>query len=390
MALALKGKPQASDSTFQKRNLSKTDIEVVFSHYNQDGSHSAVTGGTGTEELQVYAPGFNLGFRSAKSTFTLSAGGDVISSASTDRIDSIVSSASLHDLRTHANISYSRQVGQSGLVLGGGTGFSIESDYLSIPVQLFANYAEPGGMRTYSLALSAFFDDLRWGRLNPDYRRPVTLIYPAELRYQEWYDTHNRFSFNVKPGFSQVINKRLIMALYPEFIYQHGLLATPFHRVYFTDESLKVENLPKDRFRFPLSLAANYFAGSRTILKPAMGYYSDNFGIRAGYIELEGILKLSSKMALSAFLKAYSQSSSSYFNPYQVHDPLSVFYSSDYDLSQFQSLKTGLSIRWAPYRYISKRSLFDELNFRYAFFMRSDQLRAHMFTISFGFSRPGK
>lgn len=387
MALALKGKPQINDTVYQKKDLSKTAIELVFSSYNQDGNNSAITGGIGTEELSVYAPSVNLIFDHPKSTVSFSLGADVITSASTDRIDSIVSSASRVDMRTYSQINYSRRLAKSGIEVGIGTGFSIESDYLSIPVRAFMNYAEPSGMRTYQLSLEAFFDDLRWGRLNHDYRRPVTLVYPAELRYQEWYDTHNRYSFNLKAGISQVINKRVLLALYPEFIYQHGLLATPFHRVYFTDGSLKVENFPKDRFRFPISLRANYFMGNRTILKPGVGFYSDNFGIRSAYLEFEGVVKISPKVSLSAFVKGYSQSASEYFQPYGQHNPTAPFYSSDYDLSAFNSLKGGVGLRWAPYRYISKKTLFDEINIRYAYFHRSNDLQAHMITGAFRISK---
>ncbi len=390
LALALKGKPQAVDTSYQKRDLSRTEIELLFSHYNQDGDHSAVTGGAGTERLNVYAPGFSVGFYSKKNTFVLAGGGDVISSASTDRIDSIASSASVLDMRTHAQFNYIRRLGEKGIEVGIGTGFSIESDYLSIPARAFFNYAEPSGMRTYQASVEIFLDDLRWGRLNDDYRRPVTLIYPAELRYKEWYDVHNRYSYNFKAGITQVINKRLLLGFFPEFIYQQGLLATPFHRVYFKDGDLRVENLPKERYRFPLSFRVNYFAGSRTILKTQYGFYEDNFGILANFIDVEAAVKVSPVITFSPFVHLYSQSGSDYFNPYGQHDPLEVFYSSDYDLSRFNSLRAGLGFRWAPGDYISKRNLFNEVNLRYAYFLRSDELAAHMVTASFGFTRMGK
>lgn len=387
MALALQGKPQAHDSTYQKKTVSKTSIELVFSSYRQDGDRSAVTGGIGTEELNVYAPGLNLVHEAKKHTVAFSIGGDFITSASTDRIDTVQSSASLHDLRTYTNISYSQRFGEKGIEIGAGTGFSIESDYTSIPVRLFLNYADPKRLRTYHVSVEAFFDDLRWGRLNHDYRRPVTLIYPVELRYKEWYDVHNRYSLNLKTGLSQVINKRLILAVYPELIFQHGLLATSFHRVYFTDGSLRVENLPKDRIRFPLSIRASYFAGSRTILKPNLGYYTDNFGIMGGFVELESIVKVNPRISLSGFFKLYAQSGSSYFQTYGNHVPAARYYTSDHDLSKFQSLKAGVSFRWAPFKIISKKSLFDEINIRYAYLYRTTELRAHIISASMRFSR---
>ena len=390
VALAMQGKPQAMDSAYKKQDLSKTDIELVYSQYAQDGDHSAVTGGSGTEKLNVYAPGFSLSHKKARNTFTLAGGADIVSSASTDRIDSIISSASKMDTRSYANIQYSHALGKKGVELGIGTGISIESDYLSIPARAFLNYAEPSGMRTYQAAFEVFFDDLRWGRLNPDYRRPVTLVYPAELRYKEWYDVYKRYSYNLKTGFTQVINKRLVAGVFPELIYQHGLLATPFHRVYFTDESLKVENLPKDRIRTPITLRANYFAGGRTILKGQYGFYRDNFGITANFIDFEGAFKVSPRITLTPFVRLYSQSGSDYFMPYGNHNPQSAYYSSDYDLSEFNSIKTGIGFRYAPQSSVFGQMRLNEINVRYAYFQRNDSLSAHMITVVFALSKAGK
>jgi hypothetical protein len=322
--------------------------------------------------------------------FSLEGGTDVISSASTDMIDANISSASRVDMRSYANVQYSRRLKHSDVVLGFGTGFSIESDYFSVPLLFSVDYTEPSGMRKYSATFQAFFDDLRWGRLNPDYRRPVGLIYPAELRYKEWYDVHNRYSYNLKFGFVQVVNKRMQIGIYPEFIYQKGLLATPFHRVYFTDGDLRVENLPAQRFRYPLALRLNYFAGDITIIRAGAGFYQDNFGITAGNIDLELALKITRMVTLSPFVRYYRQSEASYFEPYGKHNPSDSFYTSDYDLSQFQTYTTGLAFRYAPSKYMGKRSIFNEINLRYTFFKRTDHLTSHIFTAAFGFTSESK
>jgi hypothetical protein len=388
--MALTGKAQTSDTGYQIRIIPKTDIEIVFSYYNQDGNHSAVTGGVGTEALNVYAPGVVVTQYSGLNKFSLEGGADVISSASTDLIDAHISSASRVDIRSYANVQYNRRLKHSGVVLGFGSGFSIESDYLSFPLLFSIDYTEPSGLRQYSASFQAFFDDLRWGRLNPDYRRPVGLIYPAELRYKDWYDVHNRYSYNLKFGFVQVVNKRMQMGIYPEFIYQKGLLATPFHRVYFTDGDLRVENLPKKRFRYPLALRLHYFAGDITIIKAGAGAYQDNFGIKAGYIDLEMALKITRMVSLSPFARYYRQSAAAYFEPYGTHNPFDSFYTSDFDLSQFQTYTTGLTLRYAPLKYMGKRSIFNEVKLRYTFFKRTDHLTSHIFTAAFGFTKESK
>lgn len=389
-AIVFFSKAQSIDSGYHKRILPKTDIDLVFSYYNQDGDHSAVTGGEGTEALNVYAPGFILTHTSGLNIYSIEGGADVISSASTDMIDANMSSASRVDMRSYANINYNRKLKQSGVVVGLGTGFSIESDYLSFPFRLSVDYTEPSGMRQYEISFQAYFDDLRWGRLNPDYRRPVSLVYPAELRYKEWYNVYKRYSYNMKLGFVQVVNKRLNIGVFPEVIYQTGLLATPFHRVYFSNDSVRVENFPKKRWRFPLGIRLNYFAGSITVLKAMVGFYQDNFGITSGTLDMEAAFKVKQQFTLSPFVRLYSQKASTYFSPYGQHEPTEIYYTSDYDLSRFQSFKTGIAFRYIPFNYIGNPSVFQEINLRYTFFNRSNGLTAHIVTVAFSFSREKK
>ena len=157
-------KGQKTDSVFKKQVIHKTDIEILYSHYAQNGNHSAVTGGEGTEKLTVYAPAVKL-LRSfgERHILAISAGADVISSPSTDRIDFRVSSASIKDTRSYANANYAFEMPSIDLQLNAGTGFSIESDYFSVPVRLGLNTESKNKMQTYSLDYELYYDDLRWG-----------------------------------------------------------------------------------------------------------------------------------------------------------------------------------------------------------------------------------
>ena len=93
-------KAQTIKDTVQ-RKVNRTDIELVYKHYLQDGNNSAVTGGIGTEKLMVYGPELSLKSEFKKNTISLNLGTDIISSASTDKIDFVVSSASKVDKRTY-------------------------------------------------------------------------------------------------------------------------------------------------------------------------------------------------------------------------------------------------------------------------------------------------
>ena len=47
----LTGKSQQTDSSYKKRVLETSEIDLLFSYYDQDGKNAAVTGGEGTEAL---------------------------------------------------------------------------------------------------------------------------------------------------------------------------------------------------------------------------------------------------------------------------------------------------------------------------------------------------
>ena len=378
-SLALKA--QNEDSIFQKKTVSQTDIQLLFSYYSQDGDHSAVTGGIGTQKLTVYAPHLSLENTSKNHSIKADGGVDVITSASTDNIDHVVSSASVRDSRTYLHIGYGHSFIKSLLNAEVKSGFSIESDYFSVPIVLNAKYTEPSQLRSYSITLESYFDDLRWGRLNKKYHAPVELIYPSELRYKEWFDEFKRNTFTIKLAFSQVINKRMVVGIFAGVSYQHGLLATPFHRVYFNTNEERVENLPERRTKIPVGLRLNYFAGSRTILKAEYNFYWDDWGIVANAIQLEAAVKIKSKITFSPFFRVYHQSAASYFEAYGVHDPSEMFYTSDYDLSELTSCKFGAEFRYTPLASLGKKLSFDEIAIRYAAYIQSTDLHAQSVTL---------
>ena len=80
------------DTTYKPRELKFEEANLVTSYYSQDGNHSAVTGGIGTERLKDFANTFDLKWSKWSSnkhqhTIGLELGIDSYSSASSDKID---------------------------------------------------------------------------------------------------------------------------------------------------------------------------------------------------------------------------------------------------------------------------------------------------------------
>jgi len=374
-----------NNPVYKKQKVVKTDIQTLFSYYTQDGDHSAVTGGKGTEALQVYVTDITITRqRDSAATFQLNAGIDIITSASTDNIDFRLSSASRDDRRFHISGAYGRLLKKPRINAGINLGISLESDYLSIPVGVSISHENKDRSRQVSASLQCYFDDLRWGRFDPDYYHPESLVYPEELRYKEWFDIYRRQSYNLSLAFLQVINQRTQLAVYPELVYQQGLLSTPFHRVYIGD-SVTVENLPRKRWKVPLAIQVNRFIGQRVILRSYYRFYRDNFGITGHTLQLELPVKASPLFTIAPLLRLYTQTASRYFKPYKEHNAYDEYHTSDYDLSNFSSYKLGITTRYTPFKSLSRHTAFREIGLRYSFYKRSDRLSAHAISLLLDF-----
>ena len=358
------------------------DVNILFNYYTQEGDHSAVTGGIGTEELTDYDTRIIVLIPvDSASRLSAEAGFNTYSSASTDRIDSRMSSASSSDIRAAIQLGWEQDNPKTGQSNSWGMGGSVESDYLSM--NFHSSYYQPLKKDQSALFVDAqaFFG--RW-----------VLYFPEELRdtVQPFITTDRRFSYHLNLQYQQVLNRRMNLALSTGFSYQHGLLSTPFHRVYFPEEELpRIERLPAQRWQWPLSLRLHYFAGSGVITRFFYRYYLDGFGIQAHSLELELPMKLSSNFTLTPIYRYHRQSASDYFQPYLGHQPDATFYSSDYDLSGFNSHKMGIGMQFSPARRWrlpgrKSRGELKSISLRIAHYRRSDGLRAWMGSMLWGWA----
>lgn len=373
---------QERDSTFVTKDIKSTEFNYLFSYYQQDGDHSAVTGGKGTEKLDVFINKVNL-TRVIDSTSTIyfDAGIDVISSASTDRIDMNLSTASAVDNRLWVSAGYQYTSRNRNYSIGGTPSFSMESDYLSLGLTSW--WMWNNALKNWRVNINGQFysDDLRWGRLNEDYGYPVTLVYPIELRDSAWFDIYRRFSYNLTFDIQHDINRRMSIGFFPGLSFQNGLLSTPYHRFYFEGANKAVvENLPRARFKVPLGIQLNAFVGARTIIRLYYRYYWDDFGINAHTISLETPVKIIPQLVFSPFIRFYTQDQADYFYPYQTAPNTLSYFTSDYDLSRFSSFKYGAGLKFMNI----KGGSYNQFGLRFAHYSRSDGLYFNQITSYLG------
>jgi hypothetical protein len=370
----------------------KTEIDFLLGYYEQSGDHSAVTGGQGTEELHDYSGIVIVNVPiDATRTLRVENGISYYTSASHDNINpNTITSASYADITGYLDIGYSK-FDSAGRQTYGINGRVFLEEYFG-SFSLGGSYSKLSQDLSREFKVSANFVVDKWA-LN----YPIGKLYPIELRYTgiDYVDTDKRYSTNLDMILSQVINKRLQASVSSGFIYQTGLLNTPFHRVYFENEDQPtVERLPDKKLRIPMSVRIHYFLGDRIIFRTFYRYYWDTFDVVAQTISLEMPIKITNFIVIQPFYRFHWQQGSKYFAPYKVHQPEEEFYSSDNDLSTFSSYFVGAGFKYSPALGIGTfkakndggRSLvFREVQLRGGSYRRSDGLNSWLISCGFGF-----
>lgn len=359
-----------SETSAYRMAPNKDDIEIDFlgNYYGQDGNSGAPQGGLGTEQLSNIAGIIVVKVPlDSNSALNATVGADLYSSASTDRIDYQLSTASSSDLRTYGNIGYTQRDLKNGRTYGAKLGVSTEYDYFSLNGGLTFTQEWAQGQHEVSLGLQAFND--RWD-----------IIYPLELRTPSANFSRitnaNRQSYGFSASYATIVNRRLQVAITTEVVAMQGLLSTPFHRIYFrngrTDQeqadfrdlflttSLQdrsaisalraddIEKLPDSRIKFPISIRANIKANDALTVRTFARYYTDNWGVQGTSAELELAYQLGEDWVVTPFGRYYSQKASDYYAGFAEHLSSEEFYTSDIDLAEFTTQTVGLNVRYAP------------------------------------------
>src|SRR5579875_1121267 len=378
---------QTDSSAYKSKKLSFDEMNFVSGYYHQNGNNSAVTGGIGTENLTDFANTIELKMskydkRLRKHSFDFELGVDHYTSASSDNIDPYtISSPSSHDTRIYPSLAWTVQNEQKHTTFGLNASISHEFDYFSKGIGAIFTKASKDNNTEFTAHLQTYFDT--W-----------SIIYPIELRT---YTPGQRFNRSGIQGYSprnsysgsfslaQVINKSFQILLITQPTYQSGLLATDYQRVYFNNGSERIEKLPSERMKIPIGIRANYFLGDRFIIRSFYRYYQDDWGLKAHTIELELPVKITPFFSISPFYRYYTQNGIHYFAPYGQHDPSETYYTSDYDLSKFNSQYFGGNFRIAPPNGVFGIQHWNSLEIRYGHYLRTNGLHADQVSLALKF-----
>jgi hypothetical protein len=280
------------------------------------------------------------------------------------------SSASSADNRIYPSLAWSVENEKTGNSAGLNASFSTEYDYNSIGFGGGITRKSKDKSRDISIKAQVYLDK-------------VTLILPVELRTNgDHYETASRNSYSGSFSLSQVINKRFQLLFALDLVKQDGFLGLPFHRVIFNDGTVVSENLPSNRFKIPVGVRANYFMGDKIVLRSFYRFYHDDWGLNSHTADVELSYKITPFFSLSPFYRFYTQTAIDYFAPYAIHKTTDQFYTSNYDLSTFNSNFFGAGFRIAPPKGVFGIKNWNMIEIRYGHYNRTTGLNSDIISLN--------
>jgi hypothetical protein len=384
------GQAKTDSSKYENQDLTFEEANIISSYYTQNGNNSAVTGGIGTEKLTDISNTFQVKLyryddKLRKHTWDLEVGIDHYTSASSDMVDlKANSSASSADTRIYPSVNWTMENEKKGTTFGAGVAYSHEFDYASYSLNV--NFAVKTKNRSgeFSARAQVFLDH-------------VSQVLPSELvstvatssasrgGSEHKYPTTGRNTMDLSLSYSQIINKRLQVMFISDLVSQSGYLSLPFHRVYFANGTVHQENLPSNRFKLPLGLRANYFLGDKIILRAFYRYYTDDWGLTANTASLEMPVKITPFVSVSPFFRYYVQTAVDYFKAYKTHTAADQYYTSNYDLSTFNSNFYGAGIRLTPPKGVFALEHFNMLEIRYGHYAKNIGMNSDIISLNMKF-----
>jgi len=399
-------------SDYRPHRLRLDAINLVSSYYNQNGDHSAVTGGIGSEKVTDISNGIDLNFvwfdqAKRKNTITAGLGIDHHTSASSGYV-ALKGGADPSGSRIYPSLEWSVENTQKGTSFGLGAYYSNEYNYKSKGLDISWSKKTNDKSGEFGVKLQGYFDDVTQilpsefvKVIPPTYIPPGTTTYTTPsgnvvtvttggkvINSKNSLSSDPRTTLTAAFSYSQIINSRLQVMLLADVVDQSGDLGLPFHRVYgtyFPNGKDSVEKLPATRFKLPLGIRANYFLGDNMILRSYYRYYADSWGVRANTASLELAYKVSPFFSISPFYRYYTQSAAFYFAGYNEHKVTDQYYTSNYEYAQFNSQFFGVGIRLAPPKGVLGWQNLHELELRYGHYATTESLTSNVVSISLGF-----
>lgn len=412
-----------AQETYKKRVLEVTEVAFLSSYYTQDGSNAAVSGGIGTEELTDATGTFVVSIPlNDDDVLTVDAGISAYTSASSSNVNPFdgsnpadafqaSSGASGNDIWSNLTLGYSHNSDDRNSIWTAKLAVAAEYDYFSLG--LGGSFTRLFNEKNTELGINTNIYLDKWNAIYPTELRPfksggdgindpffsVNTISgnpnynPAFTAFEK----ENRNSYSLGVNLSQILSKKLQGILMADVVVQEGLLSTPFQRVYFGDiadsfiENFQladdVERLPESRWKVALGGRLNYYLNEIVVIRSYYRYYTDDWGISSHTANLELPVKISDSFTLYPSYRYYTQTAADYFAAYEGNLSSDVYYTSDYDLSEYNANQFGMGITYTDI--FTKLRIWKiglkQIDLKYDHYKRNSGLTASIASLSFTF-----
>ncbi|GLU42894.1 DUF3570 domain-containing protein [Allomuricauda sp. NBRC 101325] len=475
---------QENASSYKKRVLESTEVDILSSYYDQTGNNAAVTGGLGTEELSDVAGSIvvsiplnaddvlsvDLGistYTSASSSnlnpFDITKTGGV-SGASTgnggiaggddDEEDDhnigngysgvigspwvASSGASRQDTWGNVTVGYSHSSDDRDQIVSAYASFSTEYDYMSIgfgggytrlfnekntEVSVKGSVYLDNWLPRYPTELDSYLE--AGGNLNGGFFTGVDILDSnGQVTDKNGSNTwrpidgfglisdKKRNSYALTLSFSQILGKNTQMSVFADVVRQDGWLANPMQRVYFADVNNyfignpasipnytssenkdvfmladDIERLPNSRLKIPIGFRLNQYINEIVTVRTYYRYYFDDWGLQSHTASIELPIKISQNFTLYPSYRYYTQNQVDYFAPFDAHLSTEQYYTSDYDLSQYDAYQYGFGVSYTDIftRFRTWHFGLKSIDLKYNNYHRTTGLKANYFGLGFKF-----
>lgn len=416
-----------SKPAYKKRVLETIEMDILSSYYTQDGENAAVSGGKGTESLKDVTATIIVSIPlNEDDVLTIDAGVSAYTSASSSNVNpfdgrneadpfTASSGDSRQDTWSSANISYSHSSDDRNKVLSGNISFATEYDYNSVGIGGSYSILSNEKNTEYNIKASAYFD--RWSYYYPAELKSFGLLsgedddddhfninnytITGNLNYAPQVtplSSQNRNSYAAGLGFSQILSEKIQGSLALDVVLQKGLLSTPFQRVYFQDVQNSyienfhladdIERLPSSRVKVAIGGRLHYYLNEALSLRTFYRYYKDDWQLDSHTASVELPIKLyEGQLTFYPSYRFYNQSSAEHFAPYNEHLSTSTYYTSDYDLSKYNSHQYGIGIGYNDLYDTIRLGLIDlhSIDIKYYQYHRNTTFNSHLVTLGVKF-----
>ncbi len=376
----------SNSKDYKSLNLKLEETNLVSSYYSQTGNHSAITGGVGTEQLSDVSNIIDLKFSKydifeKKHTFNFELGIDHHTAASSAYV-STSGASQRGGTRIYPSFNWQVENEAKRTTFGLGASVSYEYTYHSYGGNILFSKRSKNNNREFTARGNIFLDGVKM--IEPSELKPTTVVTSASGRGEgDNIPVSARNTFATSFSLSQVVNKNLQVVFIADGVAQQGYLGLPFHRVYFTNNShVKIENLPDTRFKLPVGIRLNYFAGDKVILRTYYRFYKDSWGITSQTASLEVPVKITPFISVSPFFRYYTQTAADYFAPKYQHSLSETYYTSNYEYAAFNSNYAGLNLRIAPPKGVFGIAHLNTLEIRYGYYKQTTGLMAHNISLN--------